>query len=415
MSARIAFQHREFRLFLASSLATNLGTQMLDVAVGWQIYATTHRALSLGYVGLVQFVPALLLSLVAGSAADRFNRAHIVAVTNVVLALCALALFAVTLRGATNVMPIYAILLLVGVARVFESPASQSLVPSIVPAEHFPNAVTWSSTTWQTSTIVGPALGGLLYGVTKSAAPVYATCAALLTIAAFFSLIVKVTTTKESATAEKEEDGWKKILAGFHFVRARPVILHSVSLDLLAVMLGGATALLPVFARDILKVDEWGLGLLRSAPAVGAALMALVLAHRPLTRNAGPIMLVCVGVFGAATIVFGVSRFFPLSLLALTVLGAADMVSVVVRSTVVQLRTPDAMRGRVSAVSSIFITTSSDLGGLESGLTAAWLGAVPAVVIGGVGTLLVVAYYAFGTHALRSIDRLDEADLDETP
>ncbi|MEO7110096.1 MAG: MFS transporter, partial [Polyangiaceae bacterium] len=411
-----AFQHHDFRLYLASSLATNLGTQMLDVAVGWQIYATTHRAIDLGYVGLVQFIPALALSLVAGSVADHFNRARVVAIANFVLAACAVALLSLTLRGFTSVAPTYVVLFFVGVARVFDAPASQALVPSIVPAEHFPNAVTWSSTAWQTSTIVGPALGGLLYGVTHSAVPVYVTCAVALTIAGILCLIMRVgSEPKVAASPESEEVGWSKIVAGVRFVRTHPVILHSVSLDLLAVLLGGATALLPIYAHDILKVDAWGLGLLRSAPAVGAAAMAIALAYRPLVRNAGAIMLGAVGVFGAATIVFGISNYFPLSLFALMLLGASDMVSVVVRSTVVQLRTPDAMRGRVSAVSSMFIATSSDLGSLESGLTAAWLGAMPAVVIGGVGTLVVVALYAFGTRALRNIDRLDEPETPEMP
>jgi MFS family permease len=379
---------------------------MLGVAVGWQVYAMTHRALDLGYVGLVQFVPALAFSLPAGNVADRFDRGRVFAVCNLALAACALALLAIAARGVGSATPIFAVLFFVGVARAFEAPAGQALVPGLVPKEHFPNAVAWTSTVWQVSTIVGPALGGVLYGVARGAPWVYAACAVLLTGASSFALAIR----RRSSSAGEDGMGWSAVLAGLRFVRARPVILESVSLDLFAVLLGGATALLPLYASDILRVGPWGLGVLRSAPAVGAAAMAVALAYRPLTRRAGPIMLACVGVFGVATIVFGLSRSFGLSLAALVVLGASDMVSVVVRSTVVQLRTPHDMRGRVSAVSMLFVATSSDLGELESGVTAAWLGAVPAVVLGGIGTLAVVAIYAFWLGTLRTVDRLDEAE-----
>ena len=408
---RAAFAHRDFRRFAASSLLANLAEQMVAVAVGWQLYAITHRALDLGYVGLVQFAPAVALSLPAGHLADRVDRARILAACQLALALSSAALLALTWRGAdsaTSIAPIYAALLASGVARAFAAPASQAIVPGLVPPAQLANAVTWASTTWQVATIAGPALGGVVYGL-GGAASVYAASAIAFLLAAAAALAIRA---RPIARAADDADGsagltWSRIFAGLRFVRAHRLIFEAVSMDLFAVLLGGATALLPVFASDILHVGPWGLGVLRSAPAAGAAALALVLAHRPLIRRAGPTLLACVALFGAATIAFGLSRNFWLSLAALLVLGAADMVSVVVRSTVVQLRTPDAMRGRVSAVSMLFIATSSDLGSLESGLTAAWLGAVPAVVVGGIGTLAVVAVYTFAFKTLRSVDRLE--------
>jgi MFS family permease len=358
VAPRAAFQHRDFRLHLAAQFLANVGTQMLSVAVGWQVYAVTHRPLDLGYLGLVQFVPAFGFSPLAGHLADRLDRARIVAVCDLALAACALALFAISGRGVAGVAPIYPVLFLVGVARAFSAPAGQSLVPGLVPAEHFPNAVTWGSTVWQISTIVGPSLGGLLYGAAHGATWVYAACGGALGLASLLDFAIRprpVAATAEGVT-------WNTFLAGFRYVRAHRVVLGSISLDLFAVLLGGATALLPVYASDILRIGPAGLGLLRSGPAVGAAVMAAVLAYRPLTRRAGPTMLACVALFGAATIVFGLSRSFALSFLALLVLGASDIVSVVVRSTVVQLRTPHEMRGRVSAVNMMFIVGSSELG-----------------------------------------------------
>ena len=399
-----AFAHRDFRRYVVSSLALNLGAQMTTVAVGWQIYALTHRAMSLGLVGLVQFAPVLALTLPGGNVADRFDRGRIVAVCSLTLALCVLALCVLAARP-TGPAPIYAVLFFVGVARAFLAPAGQAVVPGLVPPEHFANAVTWTSTTWQVSTIAGPALGGLLYGAAKGPLSVYAVAAALLALAAAAAFSLH----PHRPVAPASEAGpLARVAEGLRFVWRRPVILESISLDLFAVLLGGATALLPIFASDILHVGPLGLGLLRSAPAAGAAAMAIGLAYRPLTRRAGPILLVCVALFGVATIVFGLSRHFGLSLAALVVLGASDMVSVVVRSTVVQLRTPHEMRGRVSAVNMVFISSSNDLGELESGLTAAFLGAVLAVIVGGVGTLVVVAVYTFALGSLRKIDRLEE-------
>jgi MFS family permease len=405
VSAHAAFRHVDFRRYVASWWLANLGAQMLGVAVGWQVYSTTHRAIDLGYVGLVQFVPALALSLPAGQVADRYDRARIVATCNLALAACAAALLAIAARGRPSILAIDTVLVFVGVARAFVAPAGQACAAGLVPPEHFASAVAWTSTVWQAATITGPALGGILYGARGDATWTYATCVGAFAGASAFAFAIR----PRSFASDDGGSPWGRVAAGLRFVRRNPVILESVSLDLFAVLLGGATALLPVYASDVLHVGPWGLGVLRSAPAVGATAMAVGLAHRPLVRRAGPTMLACVAVFGLATIAFGLSRTFPLSVAALAVLGASDMVSVVVRSTVVQLRTPAAMRGRVSAVNMMFIATSSDLGELESGLTAAWLGAVPAVVLGGVGTVVVVALYAFCFGALRGIDRLDEA------
>jgi MFS family permease len=404
VAPRAALKHRGFRLYLASQFLSILGSQMTSVAVGWQVYAITHRPLDLGYVGLVQFVPAFGFSLLAGNLADRFDRARIVVVCNLALAGASLALFAASSCDVAALLPIYAVLFLVGAAHAFSAPAGQSLVPGLVPTEHFPNAVTWGSTVWQIATIVGPSLGGLLYGAAHGARWVYAASGGLFALASLLAFAIR--TRPFAATAETVS--WETVLAGFRYVRAHRVILGSVSLDLFAVLLGGATALLPVYASDILHVGPRGLGVLRSAPALGAAATAIALAYRPLTRRAGPIMLACVALFGAATIVFGLSRSFALSLASLAVLGASDMISVVVRSTVVQLQTPNEMRGRVSAVNMMFIVSSSELGELESGVTAAWLGTIPAVVLGGLGTLAVVGIYLFLFPELRAVDRLDE-------
>jgi MFS family permease len=405
VAPRAAFQHRDFRFYLSARFLSNVGSQMMSVAVAWQVYAITHRAIDLGYVGLAQFVPAFAFSTVAGQLADRIDRGRIAATCNLILAACALALVFLVLQPTHPVFPIYVVLFFVGVARSFAGPASQSFLPSLVPTEHFPNAVAWGSTVWQVSTIVGPSVGGMLYGV--GASWVYGISAALLTMAAAF--IFGIRARPMLRKSDKEAVSWETILAGFRYVKRHRVILGSVSLDLFAVLLGGATALLPVYASDYLHVGPIGLGVLRSAPAVGAAVMAIVLAYRPLVHRAGLTMLGSVATFGVATIIFGVSRSFLVSLLALAILGASDMVSVMVRSTVVQLRTPHDMRGRVSAVNSMFIVASNELGEFESGLTAAWLGPVAAVVVGGVGSILVVAMYALFFPELRAIDRLDDA------
>jgi MFS family permease len=401
---RAAFAYRDFRLFQVARLVSILGMQMQSVAIGWQIYAITGRPLDLAWVGLAQFLPAASLSLPAGHAADRFDRRKILLVCHALMASLSVALLVVAHTGTRNVGPVYAVLAVVGVARSFLGPANQSMLPSLVPVEHFGNAVAWSSSLWQSGTVIGPMLGGLVYGL-AGAQTVYAAAAAS-SIAAL-SLVAGM----QPPRPRGDGGGGSKrssLLDGVRYVRENHIVLGAISLDLFAVLLGGATALLPVYARDILGLGPVALGVLRSAPGVGAAVTGVWLAAHPIDRGAGAKMLACVGLFGVATVVFGVSRSFTLSLVALVVAGAADMVSVVVRSAMVQLATPDAMRGRVSAVNMVFIGASNELGEFESGLTAQWLGAVPAVVLGGVGTLLVVAVWTALFPQLRRVDRVTD-------
>jgi len=396
-----AFAHREFRLFIGARFLSMVAAQMINVAVGWQVYAATHEPLDLGYVGLAQFVPAIGLSLVTGHVADRFDRRRVAMVCNVVTIAASVALFLLA-RGAAPVWPIYAVLLVIGTARAFAAPAQQALLPHLVPSETFGNAVALSSSIWSVGMIVGPAAGGLVYGLLESPVPVYAACAATYLCALLLLTSMRVRTGR----MEKRATSWATVLAGIRYVWANKIVLGAISLDLFAVLLGGAVALLPMFARDILAIGPRGLGVLRSAPAVGAAAMAAFLAYKPLERRAGPVMFACVALFGAATIAFGLSRSFALSLAALFVVGASDMVSVFVRQQLVLLATPEEMRGRVTAVNMVFIGASNELGEFESGVTAQWLGAVRAVVVGGVGTLVVVATWCALFPALRKVDRL---------
>ncbi|MET0285107.1 MAG: MFS transporter [Polyangiales bacterium] len=394
-----AFQFRDFRLFTLGRLMATLAMQMQGVAVGWQVYALTGSALDLGYVGLVQFLPALLLAPITGHVADRFDRKRIMMLAQATLALGSALLLTMTLSGAPSKLAIYAVLALVGTARAFVQPTGSALMPNLIPAEQLPSAVAWGSSTFQLAIIVGPALGGLLYSA-GDATRVYgiALVAHLTTLA----MLVPVRPRARDQAPPKRD-----LVAGLRFVFAQPVILGAISLDLFAVLFGGAVALMPAFARDVLHTGPEGMGLLRSAPAVGALTVGLVLANRPLRRHAGRTMYACVALFGLATVAFGLSRNFTLSLCALAITGAADMVSVFVRQSLVQLRTPDAMRGRVSAVNSVFIGASNELGEFESGLTAAWLGLTPAVIAGGVGTIVIVALWTVLFPALREVDRLD--------
>ena len=379
---------------------------MQSVAVGWQVYEITRRPLDLGLVGLVQFAPILLLFLVAGHAADRFNRRNIVAVCYALLGIASALLLWLTLHGHPSVHAIYGALLIIGIERAFNGPAGQSMVPSIVSEEDFPSAVAWSSTVFQAATIIGPAVGGLVYAAFRGPAAVYGSSvvAAMVSVAAVSRIQLR------QSPREREPVSLDTVLAGIRYIWKQKLILGSISLDLFAVLLGGAVALLPVYAREILRTGPWGLGILRSAPGVGALLTAVALANRPLRRRAGAIMLWCVAGFGAFTIAFGLSRSLILSAISLFLVGAADMVSVIVRSTLVQVATPDAMRGRVSAVNSIFIGTSNEFGEFESGITAQWFGAVPAVLLGGAGTLLVVGLWAWMFPELRRADMPTAAD-----
>lgn len=384
------FSYPTFRLFWFAKLATTFAYQMFGVAVGWQIYDLTRSAYVLGLVGLVQFLPSVVLVLASGHIADRYDRRRVVRVCQAIEALVALALSAAALTGHASVQAIFACVVVIGAMRAFETPTLQALLPSLVPPQVLPRAVALSSSAGQTGIILGPAVGGFLY--VAGAPVVYATAAGLFLLAHLLLALLRMERA-QGTKAVSTPVSLESLFAGIVFIKGRPVVLGAISLDLFAVLLGGATALLPIYARDILGTGAWGLGLLRSAPAVGALGMALFLAHRPLDRHVGRVMFAAVAVFGLATLVFGVSRWLPLSMLALVVLGASDMISVVIRTSLVQLDTPDNMRGRVSAVNSVFVGASNQLGEFESGMVAGLLGPVASVVVGGLGTLLVVAIW----------------------
>ena len=395
-----AFRHRDFVLFFAARVLSASAVQMQAVAVGWLIYDVTDSALALGLIGLASFLPAVGLALVTGHVADRYDRRAILLVCFTVAALAAAGLVAVAWHGTPAVWPIYLLVVVFGVGRAFAIPAGQALMPNLVPKEDFANAVAWNSSAWQTATVVGPAVGGLLYAF--GASVVFGTVTACFVLTLALLLALRYRTAKQTI----EKATWATLVAGIGFIRSRPVVFGAISLDLFAVLLGGATALLPIYARDILMVGPWGLGLLRSMPAAGAVAMAVFLAHRPLRRRTGRRMFQAVALFGIATIGFGLSTSLPLSLLCLLVLGAADMVSVFVRQTLVQIETPDDMRGRVSAVNAVFIGASNELGEFESGALAALIGAVPAVLAGGIGTLAVAWLWSRWFPELRQRDAL---------
>jgi len=406
---RIAFTHRDFRYFQCSRLLATIGNQMQSVAIGWHVYALTNKTLYLGLIGLSIFLPNMLFSLAAGHTADRFDRRRIVLICQGAQIAGALGLGLLTLHGITHIGWVYALLALIGTAQAFQAPSAQALLPLMVPPEHFSNAVAWNSSIWQLATIAGPCLGGWIYGLGHSETghpqAVYLGNAAL-TLAAMLAM---ATVRARSGRMERKGVSWKTVLAGVRYVWEQKVILGCISLDLFAVLLGGAVALLPAIARDILHVKTLELGLMRTAPAVGALAIALAVAHLPPLRRAGATMLWCVGVFGLLTVVFGLSRSFTLSLACLTLMGAADMVSVIVRHTLVQVLTPREKLGRVSAVNMLFIGASNELGEFESGVTAAWWGTVPAIIIGGLGTVAVTALWTVFFPAMRRIRRLDQA------
>ena len=381
-----------------------LALEMQSVAVGWQIYEITKRPLDLGLVGLAQFLPGILLFLVSGHVIDRANRRTVLVLCYFGYVVCSSLLLGVALRAGRSVGLIYCVLVLIGVVRSFNGPVSRAILPQLVPEDHFPSAVAWASSIFQAATILGPALGGVVYAAFGGPVIVYGTAAAAASIAVLTTMRIKV----RAKTRNREPVTLDTVLAGFRYIWREKVILGSISLDLFAVLLGGAVALLPVYAREILKAGPWGLGLLRSAPAVGAAAMALFMAYRPMRRKAGRTMLWCVAGFGLFTVIFGVSHNLVLSLIALVLVGATDMVSVIVRGTLIQVATPDEMRGRVNAVDMIFIGASNEFGQFESGLTAHWFGTVPAVVLGGVGTLIVTVLWAWKFPELRNADRLTD-------
>jgi MFS family permease len=400
--ARAAFRYPNFRFLTTARFLSAASSEMQAVAVGWQIFNLTHRPLDLGLVGLAQFAPGILLFLFTGHTADRVSRQRILLACYGGFSLCSLLLLALTLHGLTSTWPIYLVMLGNGVVRAFLGPASQAFLPLIVAGEHFPNAVAWDSSIYKTATILGPVVGGLVYGVAGSPVPVYSAAAvAYLTGLLLVSRIRLLAVVRPRPAASLAI-----VLEGLRYIWHSKLILGSISLDLFAVLLGGAVALLPVYASEILNTGAYGLGLLRSAPGAGAVLMALVLARFPLRRHVGLTMLSCVFGFGVFTLVFGLSRNLVLSLLALAMIGGLDMVSVFVRQTLVQLATPDDMRGRVSAVNWIFIGASNELGQFESGITAQWFGTVPAVVLGGLGTIAIVLLWSWLFPALRRVDEL---------
>ncbi|MGA9755256.1 MAG: MFS transporter [Desulfobaccales bacterium] len=376
-----------FKRFLLGQTASFLAYQMLAVAVGWQIYDLTHSAFTLGLVGLAQFLPQFLLTLVVGHVADRYERRRILLICLSIEGVMATALAVGSFTHCLNRELILACVFLIGAARAFESPTMQAFLPSLIEPELLPQCLTWSATGRQVGIILGPALGGIVY--IASAGFTYASSTACY----FLAVLSCLTISAPLVALRREPPTLRSVFGGIAYIRSKPDILGAISLDLFSVLLGGATALLPIYARDILFTGPWGLGLLRAAPAVGALAMSVYLARRPLQRRVGRTMFAAVIGFGIATIVFGLSRSFLLSLAALATLGGSDMISVVIRSSLVQLETPDAKRGRVSAVNFIFIGTSNQLGEFESGVTAAWLGTVPSVVLGGICTLVVVALW----------------------
>jgi MFS family permease len=386
MTPTTLFACRDYmRLWWARVAGVSAG-QMLMVAIGWQMYDLTGSAWDLGLVGLLQFLPALALVLVAGHVVDRYHRARIVSVCLLVQAVVALLLMAGTFDGGSQRSLLLGLSLVLGAVRAFQMPAQQALVPLLVPADLLPRAMAFSSAGLQAAIIAGPALGGFIYVAGPSV--VYATCAALFAVAAALCLTIRHARPTAGAPVSLQT-----LLAGVRYVRENKVVLGAISLDLFAVLFGGATALLPMFAKDILQVGPWGLGLLRGAPAAGALALSIALTRWPIVRGAGVKLFAAIAVYGLATLAFGLSTSFLLSMAALCVTGAADMVSVVVRQTMVQLETPDEMRGRVSAVNSVFIGASNQLGEFESGATAALLGPVGSVVLGGAGTLVIAALW----------------------
>ncbi len=384
--------------YIVTRIATTLANQIITIAFGWQIYEITHSTFYLGLVGLMQFIPMILMTLFAGYAADHFNRKMIICICNITQVICFLLLAFASLYGAIHTAVILAAAFTVGLIDAFYRPSMQSLLPDIIQAEEFPRAAALSASGLQIASIIGPALGGLLYAFGTYI--VYYTAALFVGISAGVILFVKVS----ARNLKKEPVTIKSLFAGFHYIKSRPIILGAVSLDLFAVLLGGATALLPVYASTILHIGAEGLGVLRSAPAVGALFISLYLARKPIERKVGISMFIAVICFGLATIIFALSRSFYLSLAALIILGASDVVSVVIRSTLVQLQTPNEMRGRVSSINQVFIGTSNQLGEFESGITASLFGTVPAVLIGGIGTIGIVFLWMKLFPSLRKTD-----------
>jgi MFS family permease len=418
LNATVAWQHRDFRFYSAARLAAILGAEAQAVGVAWQVYQITHSALALGTTGLALFLPGIFFVLLAGHTADRFERRTVILLCYTVQFLATSALLWLSVAGIRNVWWIYGVLFVIGTGRCFSGPAMSALVPTLVPTEHFVNAVTWGATIFQMANATGPMIGGLLFTVglndllggrlmSMNGAPIVY-CFTLLTLLIFLALFSRI---HPRGVAEKKGFTLHTMLAGLKYVAHTRLLLGSISLDLFAVLLGGAVSLLPIFAADILHRGPHGLGLLRAMPSLGALLVSFALVAIPIQRKSGRTMLWCVAGFGAATIVFGISRNIWLSCIALFITGATDMVSVVVRSSILQLATPSEMRGRVSSVNWLFLGASNELGEYESGLTAHWWGAVRAVVVGGVASVAVTGLWSIFFPALRRADKLDAEDL----
>jgi len=397
------YRERDLAIYLAARFFSEAAALAQSVAIGWTVYALSNAPLALGIVGIVQFVPMLLLALPAGELCDRLSPRRVVIIGLGLQSLCAVGFLALTMLSQPVLWPIYVLLLVFGAARAFTDPAGQALLPFLVPADRLPRAIAWGSSAWQVAVIAGPALGGLAYAIGPAVAYGICGCGFLAAMLAAVALRGRRPAPAESPNLR---DRMTRVVEGIGFIWSQPIVLGAISLDLFAVLLGGATALLPIYARDILNVGPIGLGLLQSAPAVGACLIALTQVRHPPDRHVGLQLFAAVAVFGIATLIFAFSTSFSLSLAALFVLGASDMVSVNIRTLLTQLATPDAMRGRVAAVSMLFIGASSELGAFESGVAAALLGTVPAVVLGGVGTLFVAAVWMGAFPALRRTDRL---------
>lgn len=402
-----ALRFRDFRLLFSGLFIAVMGEQMLNVAIGWELYERTGSALALGIVGLVQIVPVVLLSLPAGHIADQFNRKYIVIAAQFVLAFGSLGLTLLSYMHGSLIL-IYGCLLLIGTAVAFNDPASSTLVVQTIPESIYENATTWRSSSWQLASVLGPALGGLLIALMGSATLVYALN--VVTGLTYVALIAQL-----PGTAKKVRSGERmtltSLLNGVKFLKSTQVVLAAITLDLFAVLLGGATTLLPIFAKDILHVGPTGLGWMRAAPSVGAVCMAICIAHVPPLKKAGQTLLWAVAGFGLATVIFGLSHSFWLSLLMLFALGALDNVSVVIRSTLLLIRTPDEMRGRVSAINSLFVAGSNELGGFESGVVAQFFGPIISVIGGGVGTVLVVIFVALLWPEMRRLGALSEGSM----
>jgi MFS family permease len=412
-----SFASRDFRRYQLARVAVILGAEAQSVAVAWQVYSITHRPLDLGYTGLALFLPGLVFLLPAGHVADRFDRRQIILLCYSLQILCTITLLALTRAGVHTVLPIYTVLFLVGTGRAFSGPASSALIPHLVPEKHFVNAVTWGGAIFQFANTVGPALGGVMFTLPlahfvpdtrlEGAGIVYVFT--LGTLGWFLILVTSLSV--RPGRMEHRSASLRVVLAGFRYVFNMPMLLGSLSLDLFVVLLGGSVALMPIFAQEILHTGPRGLGMLRAAPAVGALVTSLLMARFPLRHKAGVRLFVCVAIFGAATVVFGASRSLWLSLAALAITGAADMISVIIRGSLLQLGTPSEMRGRVSAVNSLFVGASNELGEFESGLTAQWLGAVRATIFGGIGSLLVAGIWSALFPDLRQADELTSAAL----